>query len=103
MYNAGPVDLNWADSSAKVVTILENFYPAQVLDTFILCCRSCIRPHPVQTAGSALADVLTGVASPGGRLPYTWPMSLDQVWTCSYCPQESVCMFLCFVTGSSNN
>ncbi len=33
----------------------------------------------MQTAGSALADVLTGVVSPGGRLPYTWPASLDQV------------------------
>ncbi|XP_064392288.1 uncharacterized protein LOC135339960 isoform X2 [Halichondria panicea] len=60
MYNAGPVDLTWADASDKVVSILENFYPAQ-------------------TAGSALADVLNGVVSPGGRLPYTWPVSLDQV------------------------
>ena len=36
----------------------------------------CLR---IQTAGSALVDVLTGVVSPAGRLPNTWPASLDQV------------------------
>ncbi len=35
MYNAGPVDLTWADASDKVVSILENFYPAQVPNILI--------------------------------------------------------------------
>ena len=39
----------------------------------------------IQTAGSALVDVLTGVVSPAGRLPNTWPASLDQVVCCFCC------------------
>lgn len=33
--------------------------------------------YPGQELGSALADVLLGQTEPGGRLPMTWPRSLD--------------------------
>jgi beta-glucosidase len=52
--NAGaPVLLPWAEE-----------VPAVLLSWF-----------PGQEAGHALADVLTGAAEPGGRLPTTWPLA----------------------------
>jgi beta-glucosidase len=35
--------------------------------------------HPGTRGGSALADLLFGRASPGGKLPVTWPRSVGQV------------------------
>ncbi|XP_073418876.1 uncharacterized protein [Dendrobates tinctorius] len=62
LFNAGPLDVSWAQNSAGVHAILECFFPAQA-------------------AGTAIAKVLTGAegANPGGRLPATWPAGMDQV------------------------
>lgn len=54
------MDITWAKENKKVVAILENFFPAQ-------------------SAGTALAMILTGKYNPAGRLPFTWPASLDQI------------------------
>jgi len=58
LLTCGPLDVNWPQQN--VPAILEAFYPAQA-------------------TGSALADVLFGKVSPAGRLPVTWPASMDQV------------------------
>ncbi|XP_050390276.2 uncharacterized protein LOC126809649 [Patella vulgata] len=63
LFNAGPVDITWADSNPRVVAILEAFYPSQA-------------------TGEALLNVVTmnGLDSvPAGRLPCTWPASDKQV------------------------
>ncbi|KAK6168489.1 hypothetical protein SNE40_021010 [Patella caerulea] len=59
LFNAGPVDLRWAENYLRVVAIIEAFYPAQA-------------------AGEALYKMITlaePMANPAGRLPFTWPTS----------------------------
>ena len=58
LYNAGPVDISWAKENVDVIML--NFLPGQ-------------------NAGKAFLAVLTGNANPAGRLPYTWPVDMDQV------------------------
>ena len=58
LYNAGPVDISWANENVDAIML--NFLPGQ-------------------SAGKAFLAVLTGDANPAGRLPYTWPVSMEQV------------------------
>ncbi|ESP01987.1 hypothetical protein LOTGIDRAFT_157123 [Lottia gigantea] len=65
LFNAGPVDLNWADNSTKITSIIEAFYPAQ-------------------STGTALFNVITnnkpyGLANPAARLPFTWLKHDNQI------------------------
>jgi len=56
--NAGaPVEMPWRDDVAAVI----------------------LAWFPGQEFGDALADVLTGVTEPGGRLPTTWPKAMADV------------------------
>ncbi|WP_327140423.1 glycoside hydrolase family 3 C-terminal domain-containing protein [Nocardia sp. NBC_01327] len=45
---------------------------------------------PGQEFGDALANVLTGVAEPGGRLPTTWPKTIADVPVLSTTPEQGV-------------
>ena len=63
LFNAGPLDVTWAQASPDVQVIIECFISGQ-------------------GTGDALARMFTmqGEGSvPAGRLPMTWPRSLDQV------------------------
>ncbi|KAK7108565.1 hypothetical protein V1264_016287 [Littorina saxatilis] len=63
LFNAGPVNITFADTNPKVAAILECFFPAQA-------------------AGEALQHVILNDvdnASPAGRLPFTWPMFASQI------------------------
>lgn len=56
VFTAGPLDLSWAKEN--VAAIIQAFYPSA-------------------PTGDAVATVLYGSVSPAGRLPVTWPASLD--------------------------
>ena len=60
LFSAAPVDIRWAVNSSKVEAILQCHFSAQA-------------------TGDALEMVLLGQENPAGRLPYTWPVSMDQV------------------------
>lgn len=67
--NAGsPVVLPWADD---VDAIVQGYFGGQEF-------------------GHALADVLTGLAEPGGRLPTTWPAAIDDVPVLDVAPDGGV-------------
>lgn len=68
LFNAGPLDVTFAQESPEV-------------DAIIAC------GYPSQATGEALYRVLTGTgphAVPAGRLPATWPAQLNQVSFCSH-------------------
>ena len=65
LFNAGPLNVGFAQNSPHIQSIMACFYPAQA-------------------TGQALYNVITGKYSPAGRLSATWPLTLDQVrWTLS--------------------
>jgi len=75
LFNAGPLDVTFAQESPEVDAIMACGYPAQA-------------------TGEALYRVLTGTGPhsvPAGRLPATWPAQLNQVTVFS--SKDSVCLF----------
>jgi len=58
LINGRPLDISWANS--HIPAILEAW-------------------HPGSEGGNAVADILYGDATPGGKLPVTWPRSAGQI------------------------
>lgn len=58
LMNGRPLDIGWANS--HVPAILELWYPGA-------------------QGGAAAANLLLGAASPGGKLPFTWPRNAGQI------------------------
>jgi beta-glucosidase len=56
--NGRPLDLRWA--AENVPAILDIWYPGT-------------------QGGAAVANLLFGIASPGGKLPFSWPRTVGQV------------------------
>ena len=65
LQTGGPVEMPWLDA---VSAVLEAWYPGQ-------------------EAGNAIADVLLGIAEPGGRLPQSFPVKWDDNPTRSQDPE----------------
>ncbi|XP_071112668.1 uncharacterized protein [Haliotis cracherodii] len=64
LFNAGALNVTWADQSSDIAAILECFFPAQA-------------------TGEALRRVTINEgpgSNPAGRLPATWPASEDQIF-----------------------
>ena len=61
-----PQDLAFATESPAISAIVHAYYPQHY-------------------AGEAIADVLLGVVSPAGRMPYTWPKDLSLAGNISNC------------------
>ncbi|XP_038073743.1 beta-xylosidase/alpha-L-arabinofuranosidase 2-like [Patiria miniata] len=62
LFTAGPFDISWAVNNPDVSVIVQCFLPAQA-------------------TGVAIRHMFTNYqgTNPAGRLPYTWPASMDQV------------------------
>lgn len=70
-----------ARASAKTVVVLYGGNPFDVSDWIHDVDAVISAQYPGQEGGAALADVLTGVICPSGRLPMTWPKNLESVPT----------------------
>ncbi|WP_330633170.1 glycoside hydrolase family 3 C-terminal domain-containing protein [Halocatena halophila] len=66
-------------SQPRTVLVLESSYPVHVDGAEDQIPSILWSSHAGQETGRALADILDGTVSPGGRLTQTWPRSVNQL------------------------
>lgn len=67
------------DDKKKIVTIITGGSPMNLSEIEELSDAVLLAWYPGEEGGNAIADVLFGKISPSGRLPITFPKSLDQL------------------------
>ena len=70
-----------AEESEKTVVVLYGGNPFDVSDWIESVDAVIFAQYPGQEGGAALADMLSGVVCPSGKLPMTWPKNLESVPT----------------------
>lgn len=66
-------------TGARVVVLLACGRPLIAPELFAADCATLAIWAPGSEAGHAIADVLSGAASPSGRLPVSWPRAIGQI------------------------
>jgi beta-glucosidase len=70
-----------AKASSKTVVVLNGGNPFDVSEWIDDVDAVIFAQYPGQEGGAALADILTGVVNPSGRLPMSWPKNLEDTPT----------------------
>ena len=76
-YHANQVK-TWKESGKKVVVVLVTGRPLPVTEIIEAADAFVVAWLP-GSEGAGVADVLFGDVKPSGKLPHTWPKSLDQI------------------------
>ncbi len=66
-------------TGARVIVLLSCGRPLAAPQLFAADCAVLVIWGPGSEAGHAIADVLSGAASPSGRLPVSWPRAVGQI------------------------
>ncbi|WP_230471341.1 glycoside hydrolase family 3 N-terminal domain-containing protein [Hymenobacter jejuensis] len=67
------------DNKHPLIAVVTGGSPMNLAEVHELCDAVLLTWYPGEEGGSAVADIIFGKASPSGKLPVTFPKSLDQL------------------------